>query len=48
MKSVALEGAEYGIRCNAILPGAINTHQVRFPYILDKMAGRRGPARSRS
>jgi SDR family mycofactocin-dependent oxidoreductase len=42
MKSVALEGAEYGIRCNAILPGAINTAQIQFPYIMDKMAGEPG------
>ena len=42
MKSVALEGAEYGIRCNAILPGAIDTAQVQFQYILDKFAGQPG------
>jgi SDR family mycofactocin-dependent oxidoreductase len=42
MKSVALEGAEYNIRCNAILPGAINTHQVQFQGILDRFAGQEG------
>jgi NAD(P)-dependent dehydrogenase (short-subunit alcohol dehydrogenase family) len=42
MKSVALEGAEYGIRCNAILPGAIRTAQVEFQYMLDKFAGKEG------
>jgi SDR family mycofactocin-dependent oxidoreductase len=39
MKSVALEGAEYNIRCNAILPGAVDTMQVRFPAMLDAFAG---------
>jgi SDR family mycofactocin-dependent oxidoreductase len=42
MKNVALEGAEYGIRCNAIMPGAVNTAMVQFPYLLDKMAGQPG------
>ncbi|MGY1746534.1 mycofactocin-coupled SDR family oxidoreductase [Blastococcus sp. SYSU D00695] len=42
MKSVALEGAECGIRCNAIMPGSINTAMIQFPYILDKMAGQPG------
>jgi SDR family mycofactocin-dependent oxidoreductase len=42
MKVVALEGAQYGIRCNAILPGAINTAQVQFQYMLDKFAGQEG------
>jgi NAD(P)-dependent dehydrogenase (short-subunit alcohol dehydrogenase family) len=39
MKSVAIEGAEFGIRCNAILPGAVDTAQVRFPQMLDAFAG---------
>jgi SDR family mycofactocin-dependent oxidoreductase len=42
MKSVALEAAEYGIRCNAIMPGSINTAMIQFPHILDKMAGAPG------
>jgi SDR family mycofactocin-dependent oxidoreductase len=39
MRSVALECAEYGIRCNSISPGSINTAMIQFPEILDKMAG---------
>jgi SDR family mycofactocin-dependent oxidoreductase len=42
MKSVAIEGAEHGIRCNAVMPGAVNTAQVRFQEILDKFAGEQG------
>jgi len=42
MKSVAIEGAEYGIRCNAIMPGAMRTAQVSFQVMLDKFAGQEG------
>jgi SDR family mycofactocin-dependent oxidoreductase len=42
MKNVALEGAEYGIRCNAIMPGAIRSAQTEFQQMLDKYAGHPG------
>jgi SDR family mycofactocin-dependent oxidoreductase len=42
MKSVAIEGAPYGVRCNAILPGAIRSAQTEFPQMLDKYAGHEG------
>jgi len=40
MKTVCLElGPKYGIRCNAILPGPVDTQIIRFPEMLDFMAG---------
>jgi SDR family mycofactocin-dependent oxidoreductase len=40
MKTVCLElGPTYGIRCNAILPGPVDTAIIRFPEMLDFMAG---------
>ncbi|MFJ8531742.1 mycofactocin-coupled SDR family oxidoreductase [Streptomyces sp. NPDC093591] len=42
MKTVALEGARHGIRCNAIKPGAVWTAMVEFQELLDKFAGQEG------
>ncbi len=43
MKSVCLElGPKYGIRCNAILPGPIDTAIIKWPGMLDFMAGGEG------
>lgn len=42
MRSVALEGAEHDIRCNAILPASIMTDMVTFPELLDRFAGHPG------
>jgi NAD(P)-dependent dehydrogenase (short-subunit alcohol dehydrogenase family) len=40
MKSVALElGPRYGIRCNAVLPGTIDTDIIKWQGALDFMAG---------
>jgi len=40
MKTVCLElGPKYGIRCNAILPGPVDTQIIKFPEMLDFMAG---------
>jgi SDR family mycofactocin-dependent oxidoreductase len=43
MKCVCLElGPKYGIRCNAILPGPIDTEIIKWPGMLDFMAGGEG------
>ena len=42
MKNVALEGAKYGIRCNAIKPGFINTPMTSWQGMLDWYAGHEG------
>jgi SDR family mycofactocin-dependent oxidoreductase len=42
MKNIALELAPYGIRCNAISPGAINTPMVNNQAGWDGFAGREG------
>ncbi len=43
MKSVCLElGPKYGIRCNAILPGVIDTPIIKWQGALDFMAGGEG------
>ncbi len=43
MKSVCLElGPKHGIRCNAVLPGTIDTDILKWPGALDFMAGGEG------
>jgi SDR family mycofactocin-dependent oxidoreductase len=42
MGSVALEGAPYGIRCNAICPGFVRSGMTTFQEQLDKYAGHPG------
>jgi SDR family mycofactocin-dependent oxidoreductase len=43
MKSACLElGPKYGIRCNAILPGIIDTPIIKWQGALDQMAGGEG------
>ena len=42
MKNIALELAPYGIRCNAISPGAIKTPMTSHQGALDMFAGRPG------
>ncbi len=42
MKNIAMELAPYGIRCNAISPGAINTPMVNNQAGWDGFAGREG------
>ena len=39
MKSAALELAPYGIRCNAICPGPVNTHMMNNQPVYDMMTG---------
>ena len=42
MKNIAVELAPYGIRCNAISPGAVNTGMLRNPLAFDMFAGHEG------
>ena len=42
MKTIALEGAQYGIRCNAIKPGFINSPMTSWQGMLDLYAGHEG------
>ena len=42
MKTIALEGAPYGIRCNAIKPGFINSGMTSWQGMLDWYAGHEG------
>jgi SDR family mycofactocin-dependent oxidoreductase len=42
MRTVALELAPYGIRCNAICPGAVATDMVTWPGAFDLYAGHAG------
>lgn len=42
MKAIALELAPYGVRCNAIVPGAINTPMVNNSTNWDLFAGHEG------
>jgi SDR family mycofactocin-dependent oxidoreductase len=42
MKSVALEVAEYGIRCNAVKPAMVRSMMTAFPKMLDRYAGHTG------
>ena len=39
MKTVALEVAPYGIRCNAVCPGAVATDMITWQGALDLFAG---------
>jgi NAD(P)-dependent dehydrogenase (short-subunit alcohol dehydrogenase family) len=45
MRTVALELAPYGIRCNAICPGTVATDMVTWPGALDLYAGHPGGTR---
>jgi SDR family mycofactocin-dependent oxidoreductase len=42
MKNVAMELAPYGIRCNAVCPGAINSPMTNNPHALNRLAGHEG------
>src|SRR5271154_7110155 len=42
MRSMALELAPHGIRCNAICPGAINTPMTNNQMAWDRFAGHEG------
>jgi SDR family mycofactocin-dependent oxidoreductase len=42
MKNVAMELAPYGIRCNAICPGAINSPMTNNPHAWNRLAGHEG------
>jgi NAD(P)-dependent dehydrogenase (short-subunit alcohol dehydrogenase family) len=42
MRTFALELAPYGIRCNAVCPGAMNTDMLRWQGAYDMMAGHPG------
>jgi SDR family mycofactocin-dependent oxidoreductase len=42
MKSVALEGGPYGVRCNAVNPGVIDTGMINWQGAYDLVAGRPG------
>ncbi|MGW4131914.1 mycofactocin-coupled SDR family oxidoreductase [Amycolatopsis japonica] len=42
MKTMAVELAPHGVRCNAICPGVINTDMIRNQYQFDRVAGHPG------
>ncbi len=42
MKNVAMELAPYGIRCNAVCPGAINSPMTNNPHAWNRLAGHEG------
>jgi NAD(P)-dependent dehydrogenase (short-subunit alcohol dehydrogenase family) len=42
MKTIALEVGGYGIRCNAIAPGAVKTPMTNQPGVRDIIAGKQG------
>ena len=42
MRSIALEGAPLGIRCNAICPGFVRSGMTTFQEMLDRFAGHPG------
>jgi len=45
MRNVALELARYGVRCNAICPGAIDTGMINWQGAYDIFAGHKGGTR---
>jgi SDR family mycofactocin-dependent oxidoreductase len=42
MRTIALELAPYGVRCNVVCPGAMNTDMLRWQGAYDMMAGHPG------
>ena len=45
MRSVALELAQFGVRCNAVCPGVVDTAMVNWQGVYDMMAGHENGSR---
>jgi SDR family mycofactocin-dependent oxidoreductase len=45
MRSVALELAQFGVRCNAVCPGVVDTEMVNWQGVYDMMAGHENGSR---
>lgn len=41
-RNIALEAAEFGVRCNVILPGSVDTGMINWPGMYDRFAGHAG------
>jgi SDR family mycofactocin-dependent oxidoreductase len=45
MRSIAFELAPYGVRCNVVCPGAVDTGMINWQGMYDRFAGHRGGGR---